>query len=184
MLHRGHLYVGHMFSDGVTVLDARDPRALKPRPLLHDGAEHAHAPPAGRRRAHAARERREHRAHAVVRQHARLLREHARRLADESPAVPRRACRSSTSTRIPPSRARSRSSRCPASASTGSGGPAAATRTCRRTSTASRITSCASSISRTSRSRRSSRAGGCPACTAPAARRRRPRRASVTRCTT
>ena len=30
MASRGHLYVGHMFSDGVTVLDARDPRALKP----------------------------------------------------------------------------------------------------------------------------------------------------------
>jgi hypothetical protein len=30
MPNRGHLYVGHMFSDGVTVLDARDPRALKP----------------------------------------------------------------------------------------------------------------------------------------------------------
>jgi hypothetical protein len=30
MLHRGHLYVGHMFNDGVTVLDARDPRALRP----------------------------------------------------------------------------------------------------------------------------------------------------------
>jgi hypothetical protein len=30
MYHRGHLYVGHMFSDGVTVLDASDPRALKP----------------------------------------------------------------------------------------------------------------------------------------------------------
>jgi len=30
MLHREHLYVGHMFNDGVTVLDARDPRALKP----------------------------------------------------------------------------------------------------------------------------------------------------------
>jgi hypothetical protein len=30
MYHRGYLYVGHMFSDGVTVLDARDPRALKP----------------------------------------------------------------------------------------------------------------------------------------------------------
>jgi hypothetical protein len=30
MLHRGYLYVGHMFNDGVTVLDARDPRALKP----------------------------------------------------------------------------------------------------------------------------------------------------------
>jgi hypothetical protein len=30
MLNRGHLYVGHMFSDGVTVLDARDPHDLKP----------------------------------------------------------------------------------------------------------------------------------------------------------
>jgi hypothetical protein len=30
MLNRGHLYVGHMFSDGVTVLDVSDPRALKP----------------------------------------------------------------------------------------------------------------------------------------------------------
>ncbi len=30
MLHREHVYVGHMFSDGVTVLDASDPRALKP----------------------------------------------------------------------------------------------------------------------------------------------------------
>jgi hypothetical protein len=30
MLNRGHLYVGHMFSDGLTVLDASDPRHLKP----------------------------------------------------------------------------------------------------------------------------------------------------------
>jgi hypothetical protein len=30
MLNRGHVYVGHMFSNGVTVLDARDPRALEP----------------------------------------------------------------------------------------------------------------------------------------------------------
>lgn len=30
MSNRKHLYVGHMFSDGVTVLDARDPRNLKP----------------------------------------------------------------------------------------------------------------------------------------------------------
>ena len=30
MLNRGHVYVGHMFSDGVTVMDARDPRNLKP----------------------------------------------------------------------------------------------------------------------------------------------------------
>src|SRR3954465_13381765 len=31
MLNRGHLYVGHMFSNGVTILDASDPR--KPRPV-------------------------------------------------------------------------------------------------------------------------------------------------------
>jgi hypothetical protein len=30
MVNRGHVYVGHMFSDGVTVLDAADPRKLKP----------------------------------------------------------------------------------------------------------------------------------------------------------
>lgn len=30
MANRGHLYIGHMFSDGLTVLDARDPRAPKP----------------------------------------------------------------------------------------------------------------------------------------------------------
>src|SRR6266571_1243646 len=30
MSNRNHLYVGHMFSDGVTILDASDPRTLKP----------------------------------------------------------------------------------------------------------------------------------------------------------
>jgi hypothetical protein len=30
MMYRGYLYVGHMFSDGVTVLDASDPRNLRP----------------------------------------------------------------------------------------------------------------------------------------------------------
>jgi hypothetical protein len=30
MLHRRHLYVGHMFSNGLTTLDASDPRRLKP----------------------------------------------------------------------------------------------------------------------------------------------------------
>jgi hypothetical protein len=29
MVNRGHVYVGHMFSDGVTILDATDPRKLK-----------------------------------------------------------------------------------------------------------------------------------------------------------
>jgi hypothetical protein len=30
MLNRKHLYVGHMFSNGVTILDAADPRKIKP----------------------------------------------------------------------------------------------------------------------------------------------------------
>ena len=30
MSNRNHLYVGHMLSDGVTILDASDPRNLKP----------------------------------------------------------------------------------------------------------------------------------------------------------
>ena len=30
MVNKKHVYVGHMFSDGVTILDASDPRSLKP----------------------------------------------------------------------------------------------------------------------------------------------------------
>lgn len=30
MVHKGHAFIGHMFSDGVTVIDVRDPRAPKP----------------------------------------------------------------------------------------------------------------------------------------------------------
>ena len=30
MVNRGHVYVGHMFSNGITVLDAANPKALKP----------------------------------------------------------------------------------------------------------------------------------------------------------
>src|SRR5437764_14250936 len=30
MVHRRHVYVGHMFSNGLTILDASDPRNLKP----------------------------------------------------------------------------------------------------------------------------------------------------------
>jgi hypothetical protein len=38
MVNRGHVYVGHMFSDGVTVLDASDPRRLKPVGFFTAGA--------------------------------------------------------------------------------------------------------------------------------------------------
>jgi hypothetical protein len=38
MVNRGHVYVGHMFSDGVTILDAADPRDLKPVGFFTAGA--------------------------------------------------------------------------------------------------------------------------------------------------
>jgi hypothetical protein len=65
MLNRQHLYVGHMFNDGVTILDAADPRRLKPVGFFTAGTN-TRAPPAGVRRSHAPRERREHRRHAVM----------------------------------------------------------------------------------------------------------------------
>src|SRR6188508_1811379 len=38
MVNRRHLYVGHMFSNGVTILDATDPRQLKPVGFFTAGA--------------------------------------------------------------------------------------------------------------------------------------------------
>jgi hypothetical protein len=42
MLCRGHLYVGHAFSDGVTVLDVRDPRKPKPVHFFSSPATRTH----------------------------------------------------------------------------------------------------------------------------------------------
>src|SRR3954470_21575037 len=38
MVNRRHVYVGHMFNDGVTILDATDPRRLKPAGFYTAGA--------------------------------------------------------------------------------------------------------------------------------------------------
>jgi hypothetical protein len=38
MVNRRHVYVGHMFNDGVTILDAADPRKLKPAGFFTAGA--------------------------------------------------------------------------------------------------------------------------------------------------
>src|SRR5258708_12739254 len=38
MVNRRHVYVGHMFSGGITILDAADPRQLKPVHYWHPGA--------------------------------------------------------------------------------------------------------------------------------------------------
>jgi len=34
MLHADHLYVGHMFSDGISVINIADPRVPRPVALL------------------------------------------------------------------------------------------------------------------------------------------------------
>ena len=47
MLHEGHAYVGHMFSDGITVLDVRDPRMPRARGLRRLPAEHPLPPHPG-----------------------------------------------------------------------------------------------------------------------------------------
>ncbi len=184
MVNRGHLYVGHMFSDGVTVLDARDPRELKPvhffstpstraritcrRPattcLLANGANIARS--------------------QSLRQLARLLREHARGQHRErepfraglsifdiakNPAKPREiAFLEMPGLRRQPALVGRRPLRV----------RVGALRRLHRSHPVHRR------LAATSRSRRSCRAGGCPACTAPAARPRRTRPASATRCIT
>ena len=80
--------------------------------VLHRRRQHAHASPAGRRRSDAARQRRQHRGDAVVRQPARLLRERARRQhhqPQEVPLGPEHPRHLAARARC----ARSRSSRCP-----------------------------------------------------------------------
>jgi hypothetical protein len=74
MLNRRHLYVGHMFSNGVTILDAADPRRVKPVGFF-TGGDYPNASPAGFRRSASARQRGEYRGHAVLRQYSRLFRE-------------------------------------------------------------------------------------------------------------
>jgi hypothetical protein len=34
MVHKGHAFIGHMFSNGISVIDVRDPRAPKPRVFI------------------------------------------------------------------------------------------------------------------------------------------------------
>ena len=140
MVNRRHVYVGHMFSDGVTILDAADPRRLKPVGFFTAGTN---------TRTHHLQVSDDllllaNGANIVAMQsydnHARLLRERARRQHHEQEEVP-----------LGPEHprhleaggdARDRVSRdARASASTACGGPAAATRTSPRISTATRITS-------------------------------------------
>ena len=66
MINRKHLYVGHMFSDGMTTLDASDPRNLKPVNFFTAGANTRTHHLQVAERSDAARQRRQHRRHAVL----------------------------------------------------------------------------------------------------------------------
>ncbi len=90
MVNRKHVYVGHMFSDGLTILDATDPRNLKPVGFFTAGPGHAHAPAANGGRHAAARQWREHRRDAVLRRHARLFREQPGRQHHQPEEIPLR----------------------------------------------------------------------------------------------
>ena len=171
MLNRGYVYVGHMFNDGLTVLDASDPRALKPVHFL------AAAPNTRTHHLQVAGD------YMLLANGANIVRmqsyDSARdyfenTLADSlSNELPFRAdSRSTTSQRTRPSRARSHSSSFQASASIASGGPASATPMSRLIWMGSQIRYCASSTSPISRGPNSSPPGGCPACTARPAKRR------------
>ncbi len=113
-------------------------------PLLHCRNGHPHAPAANRGGHAAARQWREHRGDAVLRRHARLLREQPRRQHHQPEEVPLGTI---DPRHIQAARdARNRVSRnARAWASTASGGRAGATRTCRRISTATPTTSSPSS---------------------------------------
>jgi hypothetical protein len=80
MINRKHLYVGHMFSDGMTTLDASDPRNLKPVNFFTAGVN--------TRTHHLQVANDLLLLHAVLRHRARLFREHARRQHHQSQAVP------------------------------------------------------------------------------------------------
>ena len=143
MVNRGHLYVGHMFSDGVTILDAADPRQLKPVGFFTAGVN---------TRTH----------HLQVADDLMLLANGANIVAMQSYDNMRGYFENTLADSITnrktfrvgpehprhlPSRARCRrspSSKCPASASTGCGGRADATPMSPRISTASPTTSSAS----------------------------------------
>ena len=78
-----------MFSDGVTILNAEDPRQLKPVGFFTAGVNTRTHHLQVVRRSDVARQRRQHRRHAVLRQHARVFREHAGRQHHQPQDVPR-----------------------------------------------------------------------------------------------
>ena len=106
ILHKGHAFIGHMFSDGYSVVDVRDPRQSEDSGLRRRPKEYPVAPSANPRRHPARRQRSEHLGHAAICEPGRLLRQIARRFRRRPNSHSAPACASSTS-RNRRSRARS-----------------------------------------------------------------------------
>ena len=73
MVHKGHAYVGHMFSDGFTVVDVRDPRHPQAGQLRRRAAQYARVSSADARRPAADGQLAEHLGHAGLFRPQRLL---------------------------------------------------------------------------------------------------------------
>jgi len=160
MMNRRHLYVGHMFSNGLTILDASDPRRLKPVNFFTAGDF---------TRTH----------HLQVSDDLLLLANGANIVAMQSYDNLRGYFENALADSItnrkkflsglsihdisrPAEIRKSLSSKCLVSASIGSGGLAEGMPTSLPTLTASRTTFCASLTSPISRNLKSCPAGGCP----------------------
>ena len=129
MVHRGHAYVGHMFSKGFSVIDVRDPKNPRAVNYLAAPPEHLEHPSADARRSAAGHQRQGHVRRRRVRRREGLLQ---RRSSARWSAPPKQAGERATGPRDSPSmtspsrrsRAASASCRSRAAASIASGTPA------------------------------------------------------------
>ena len=180
MVNRGFAYIGHGFSNGITVIDVRDPKHPKTVNFLRLPAEHARPSSANPWRPAAGGQRPERLDHAG--QPGGLFRRHVRRRArrvKNSPA----GC-ASTIWRNRKRRAKSPSCRSAALGRTASGMSAAATPMCRFICRNFPTMCWSSSTWRSRRGRTWSANSGCRACGPAAAKRRPGPRAGATRCIT
>ena len=139
ILHKGHAFIGHMFSDGYSVVDVRDPLHPEDGQFHCRAEEHPLASPANSRRYPARGQRAQYLGDAAICQPGRLLRQVAgrTRCKPSSRSAPASASSTSHSRRA---RARSVFSTPQGSAPIASGGSVAATPMCRCISRASSIT--------------------------------------------
>ena len=139
IVHKGHAFIGHMFSDGFSVVDVRDPLQSEDGGFRRGAEKHPLASSANPRRRSARRQRPEYLGDAAICQPAGLLRQVADRLGSHRTAVRGGLARLRHVETGKPARDRA-SSPCRASARIASGGSAAATPMSRCISRASSTT--------------------------------------------